>query len=123
MAPKRATSRAALGSLGSALDERSREIIQRGRLALHGRGWLVRRMLLLADVAGSRVLPLWMPAIVLIALFRAGARSFCRGPAEYGIPFEEMVELDYRSVTTWSLLGDLKLIARTISAVAKGGTG
>jgi exopolysaccharide biosynthesis polyprenyl glycosylphosphotransferase len=40
-----------------------------------------------------------------------------------GIPFEEMVELDYRYVTTWSLLGDLKLIARTIPAVAKGGTG
>jgi lipopolysaccharide/colanic/teichoic acid biosynthesis glycosyltransferase len=38
-----------------------------------------------------------------------------------GIPFEEMVELDYRYVTTWSLLGDLKLIARTLPVVARGG--
>jgi exopolysaccharide biosynthesis polyprenyl glycosylphosphotransferase len=31
-----------------------------------------------------------------------------------GIPFEEMVMLDYLYVTTWSLLGDVKLILRTI---------
>ena len=30
-----------------------------------------------------------------------------------GIPFEEMVKLDYLYVTTWSLFGDLKLILRT----------
>jgi lipopolysaccharide/colanic/teichoic acid biosynthesis glycosyltransferase len=30
------------------------------------------------------------------------------------IPFEEMVMLDYLYVTTWSLLGDIKLILRTI---------
>ena len=37
------------------------------------------------------------------------------------IPFDEMVELDYRYVTTWSLIGDLKLILRTLPAVTKGG--
>jgi len=31
-----------------------------------------------------------------------------------GIPFEEMVQLDYRYVTYWSVTTDLKLIARTI---------
>jgi len=31
-----------------------------------------------------------------------------------GIPFEEMVKLDYLYVTTWSLLNDLKLVLRTI---------
>jgi lipopolysaccharide/colanic/teichoic acid biosynthesis glycosyltransferase len=30
------------------------------------------------------------------------------------IPFNEMVQLDYRYVTNWSLLYDLKLILRTI---------
>jgi exopolysaccharide biosynthesis polyprenyl glycosylphosphotransferase len=34
-----------------------------------------------------------------------------------GIPFEEMVLLDYRYVTSWSLAGDLKLIAKTIPMV------
>lgn len=36
-----------------------------------------------------------------------------------GIPFEEMVALDYLYVTSWSLLGDLKLIARTLPAVVR----
>ena len=31
-----------------------------------------------------------------------------------GIPFEEMVQLDYRYVTYWSVTNDLKLIARTL---------
>jgi lipopolysaccharide/colanic/teichoic acid biosynthesis glycosyltransferase len=31
-----------------------------------------------------------------------------------GIPFEEMVELDYRYVTYWSVTNDLKLIMRTL---------
>ncbi|HWC30260.1 MAG TPA: sugar transferase, partial [Dehalococcoidia bacterium] len=30
------------------------------------------------------------------------------------IPFEEMVQLDYRYVTSWSLSKDLKLIAQTL---------
>lgn len=34
-----------------------------------------------------------------------------------GIPFEEMVLIDYQYVTSWSLLNDLKLIGRTIPAV------
>jgi exopolysaccharide biosynthesis polyprenyl glycosylphosphotransferase len=35
------------------------------------------------------------------------------------IPFEEMTKLDYLYVTNWSLVGDLKLIGRTIPAVLK----
>jgi exopolysaccharide biosynthesis polyprenyl glycosylphosphotransferase len=34
-----------------------------------------------------------------------------------GIPFEEMVRLDYLYVTGWSLFGDLKLILRTVPLV------
>jgi lipopolysaccharide/colanic/teichoic acid biosynthesis glycosyltransferase len=34
-----------------------------------------------------------------------------------GIPFEEMVRLDYLYVTGWSLFGDLKLILRTFPVV------
>jgi lipopolysaccharide/colanic/teichoic acid biosynthesis glycosyltransferase len=33
------------------------------------------------------------------------------------IPFDEMVKLDYRYVTSWSLRNDLQLIGRTIPAV------
>jgi len=36
-----------------------------------------------------------------------------------GIPFEEMVELDYLYVTNWSLWGDVCLILRTLPAVLK----
>jgi lipopolysaccharide/colanic/teichoic acid biosynthesis glycosyltransferase len=36
-----------------------------------------------------------------------------------GIPFEEMVELDYLYVTSWSLYGDLKLLARTLPVIAR----
>jgi lipopolysaccharide/colanic/teichoic acid biosynthesis glycosyltransferase len=35
------------------------------------------------------------------------------------IPFEEMVQLDYVYVTTWSLLNDLKLILRTLPALVR----
>lgn len=35
------------------------------------------------------------------------------------IPFEEMVQLDYVYVTTWSTLNDLKLILRTLPALAR----
>lgn len=35
------------------------------------------------------------------------------------IPFEEMVGLDYRYVTSWSLSSDLKLIAQTIPVLAR----
>jgi exopolysaccharide biosynthesis polyprenyl glycosylphosphotransferase len=37
------------------------------------------------------------------------------------IGFEEMVKLDYLYVTTWSLLGDLKLMFRTLPALSRGG--
>ena len=36
------------------------------------------------------------------------------------IPFEEMVKLDYLYVTTWSLWTDLRLMLRTLPAVARG---
>ncbi len=36
------------------------------------------------------------------------------------IPFEDMVDLDYLYVTNWSLWGDIKLLMRTFSAVARG---
>jgi len=36
------------------------------------------------------------------------------------IPFEEMVRLDYLYVTTWSLWNDLRLMLRTLPAVARG---
>jgi exopolysaccharide biosynthesis polyprenyl glycosylphosphotransferase len=38
-------------------------------------------------------------------------------------PFEEMVALDYRYVTNWSLWHDLELVLRTIPLVLRGGTG
>jgi lipopolysaccharide/colanic/teichoic acid biosynthesis glycosyltransferase len=34
-----------------------------------------------------------------------------------GIPFEEMVRLDYVYVNTWSLWNDLRLMARTVPAL------
>ncbi|HEY7603457.1 MAG TPA: sugar transferase [Gaiellaceae bacterium] len=37
-----------------------------------------------------------------------------------GIPFDEMVRLDYVYVNTWSLWSDLRLLARTIPAVFSG---
>jgi len=36
------------------------------------------------------------------------------------IPFEEMVELDYRYVSNWSLSGDIKLILMTIPELIRG---
>ena len=36
-----------------------------------------------------------------------------------GIPFEEMVKLDYLYVTSWSLGGDLGLLLRTIPIVVR----
>jgi exopolysaccharide biosynthesis polyprenyl glycosylphosphotransferase len=39
------------------------------------------------------------------------------------IPFDEMVRLDYLYVTSWSLLGDLKLLARTLGVLARPADG
>lgn len=36
------------------------------------------------------------------------------------IPFEGMIDLDYLYVTNWSLWGDIKLLIRTFSVVARG---
>jgi exopolysaccharide biosynthesis polyprenyl glycosylphosphotransferase len=38
------------------------------------------------------------------------------------IPFGEMVELDHRYVTTWSLVEDLRILMRTVPVVLKGTT-
>jgi lipopolysaccharide/colanic/teichoic acid biosynthesis glycosyltransferase len=35
-----------------------------------------------------------------------------------GIPFEEMIRLDYGYVSTWSLAEDLRLLARTLPVLA-----
>ena len=47
----------------------------------------------------------------------------CTGPWQVlgrdGIPFEEMVNLDYLYVSNWSLFGDLKLILRTAPALLR----
>jgi lipopolysaccharide/colanic/teichoic acid biosynthesis glycosyltransferase len=37
------------------------------------------------------------------------------------IPFDEMVRMDYLYVTTWSLWRDLKLMAKTVPALARRG--
>ena len=39
------------------------------------------------------------------------------------IPFEEMVTLDYLYVTNWSLMGDVKLILRTIPILFRSHAG
>ena len=39
------------------------------------------------------------------------------------IPFGEMVELDHRYVTTWSLFEDLRILLRTVPVVLKGTAG
>lgn len=48
---------------------------------------------------------------------RLNLKPGCTGPWQVngrsGIPFEEMVRLDYLYVTGWSVFGDLKLVART----------
>lgn len=36
------------------------------------------------------------------------------------IPFREMVSLDYIHVTNWTLWGDVKLLMKTLPAVARG---
>ena len=38
------------------------------------------------------------------------------------IPFEEMVNLDYVYVTSWSFANDCRLLARTIPLVLRGNT-
>jgi lipopolysaccharide/colanic/teichoic acid biosynthesis glycosyltransferase len=40
-----------------------------------------------------------------------------------GIPFEEMVRLDYVYVNTWSLWNDLRLLLRTVSVVFRPSVG
>ena len=39
------------------------------------------------------------------------------------IPFGEMVELDYRYVTTWSLFEDMRILLRTVPVVLRGAGG
>ncbi|OAI55276.1 hypothetical protein AYO48_04035 [Gaiella sp. SCGC AG-212-M14] len=53
---------------------------------------------------------------------RLDLKPGCTGPWQVmggsGIPFEEMVRLDYHYVTGWSLRGDLLLLLRTLPVVA-----
>jgi exopolysaccharide biosynthesis polyprenyl glycosylphosphotransferase len=55
---------------------------------------------------------------------RLNLKPGCTGPWQVqgrnGIPFEEMVRLDYLYVTSWSLFGDLKIAARTLPVLLKG---
>jgi lipopolysaccharide/colanic/teichoic acid biosynthesis glycosyltransferase len=39
------------------------------------------------------------------------------------ISFDDMVRLDYVYVTTWSLWNDVRLLMRTLPAIAKGHAG
>jgi lipopolysaccharide/colanic/teichoic acid biosynthesis glycosyltransferase len=54
---------------------------------------------------------------------RLALKPGCTGPWQVlgrtGIPFHEMVALDYLYVTTWSLFNDLKLIVRTLPALLR----
>jgi exopolysaccharide biosynthesis polyprenyl glycosylphosphotransferase len=55
---------------------------------------------------------------------RLNIKPGCTGPWQVqgrsGIPFEEMVRLDYLYVTGWSVLGDLKLVGRTLPLLVSG---
>jgi exopolysaccharide biosynthesis polyprenyl glycosylphosphotransferase len=55
---------------------------------------------------------------------RLNLKPGCTGPWQVqgrsGIPFEEMLRLDYLYVTNWSLIGDLQLLVRTVPAVLRG---
>jgi lipopolysaccharide/colanic/teichoic acid biosynthesis glycosyltransferase len=54
---------------------------------------------------------------------RLNLKPGCTGPWQVqgrsGIPFEEMVRLDYLYVTGWSLFGDLKLVFRTFPMLCR----
>jgi exopolysaccharide biosynthesis polyprenyl glycosylphosphotransferase len=52
-------------------------------------------------------------------LIRPGITGLWQVLGSSSIPFDEMVKLDYRYVTRWSLFLDLKLILRTIPAVLR----
>jgi lipopolysaccharide/colanic/teichoic acid biosynthesis glycosyltransferase len=52
-------------------------------------------------------------------LIRPGITGLWQVLGSSNIPFDEMVKLDYRYVTHWSLWLDLKLILRTIPAVLR----
>jgi exopolysaccharide biosynthesis polyprenyl glycosylphosphotransferase len=63
---------------------------------------------------------------------RLNLKPGCTGPWQVlgrsGIPFDEMVKFDYLYITGWSLLGDLKLVVRTLpvmfgSKVVRAGKG
>jgi len=45
--------------------------------------------------------------------------SFGKCSAGNGIPFEEMIKLDYLYVTTWSLGQDLRLLLRTLAVITR----
>ena len=77
------------------------------------------------SLVGPRPLPLDEDSYVTEwARHRLDLKPGITGPwqvlGRHDIPFEEMVELDYRYVTSWSLGRDLKLILMTIPELARG---
>jgi lipopolysaccharide/colanic/teichoic acid biosynthesis glycosyltransferase len=55
-------------------------------------------------------------------LIRPGITGLWQVLGSSTIPFDEMVKLDYRYVTRWSLLLDIKLMLRTVPAVIRART-
>ena len=77
------------------------------------------------SLVGPRPLPLDEDALVTEwARHRLDLKPGITGPwqvlGRHEIPFEEMVELDYRYVTNWSLGHDLKLTLQTIPVLMRG---
>jgi exopolysaccharide biosynthesis polyprenyl glycosylphosphotransferase len=78
------------------------------------------------SMVGPRPLPLDEDSFVTEwARHRLDLKPGITGPwqvlGRHDIPFEEMVELDYRYVTSWSLARDLKLTLQTLPALVRGG--
>ncbi|MGD0272860.1 MAG: sugar transferase [Gaiellaceae bacterium] len=78
------------------------------------------------SMVGPRPLPLDEDSFVTEwARHRLDLKPGVTGPWQVlgrdDIPFEEMVELDYRYVTSWSLGRDLKLTLQTIPVLVRGG--
>lgn len=77
------------------------------------------------SLVGPRPLPLDEDSFVTEwARHRLDLKPGVTGPwqvlGRHEIPFEEMVELDYRYVTNWSIVHDLKLTLQTIPSLVRG---
>ena len=76
------------------------------------------------SLVGPRPLPLPEAELVderfaLRTSVRPGLTGAWQVHGRSEIPFEEMLQLDYTYVVTWTIREDLRLLARTISAVAR----